>query len=388
MTVKVVVLGAGYAGAGAIGPLEDELVGAELTWISDGDSHLVLHEAHRAIRDPSVQEKITVPVSEIKSPSTNFIEAEVTGVDTESQTVELDGPDTVEYDYLLVGLGSSTAFYGIPGMDDHALTLKTLEDALEIHQQVRDAAQQATREEPAQVVVGGAGLSGIQSAGEIAEFRDRHNAPLEIYLIEALEEIFPPGSPDLQAKLRGELEDAGVQILTDDPITEAEADVIHFDERDSLEHDVFLWTGGVTGREAFDDTGLENEHNRITAESTFQTSEDTVFAIGDSAIIDQDGESAPPTAQAAWTAAPVAARNIANAINGRALETWTYEDKGTLISIGDDAVAHDVTIPPGLSLPVNTFGSVPAELLKKATAARWIATITSWSRAMKAWDAL
>jgi NADH dehydrogenase len=389
MTATVVVLGAGYAGAGAVQRLEEELNGStEIVWVSDTDYHLVLHESHRVIRDPSVQHKITIPVQEIKSPSTKFVEGEVTGLDIDDREVELDDGRTVDYDYALVAMGSQTAYYGIPGLEEHSETLKSLDDALDIHEQVTAAARDATRSDPAQVVIGGAGLSGIQSAGEVAEFRDEQNAPIEVTLVEALEEIFPPGTPELQQALRERVEAAGVNILTDDPITEADEDTIEFDERDPIDYDVFVWTGGITGCDAMDGVDLENEHNRVTASSTFETGDDRVFAIGDSAVIDQGENPAPPTAQAAWQAAEVAGENLARAVNDKPLKTWTHKDKGTVVSIGEEAVAHDVEPVSGLTLPVETFGGYPAKTLKKMIAARWIADITSWNRARKAWDVL
>ena len=384
MTTKVVVLGAGYAGAGAIKQLEEELDStAELTWVSDTDYHLVLHESHRCIRDPSVQENITIPVDEIKSPTTRFVQDEVTGLDVEDREVELASGDTIDYDYVLVGLGSQTAFYGIDGMRENALTLKSLDDALEIHQSVKTAAQEATRNDPAQVVIGGAGLSGIQSAGEVAAFRDKHQAPIDIYLVEALEEIFPGNDPEVQGALRKRLQQADVGILTDDPIVEATEDAIHFDEGDPLSYDVFVWTGGITGRNALDDAEVDKEHNRVNADATFQTSDDRVFAIGDSAVIEQNDNPAPPTAQAAWQAAEVAGENIARAVQNRPLKSWTHKDKGTVISVGDKAVAHDVQ-----GVPINSFGSFPAETLKKGIAARWIADIAGVGRAATAWGDL
>ncbi|WP_247001510.1 NAD(P)/FAD-dependent oxidoreductase [Halosolutus gelatinilyticus] len=389
MTENVVVLGAGYAGAGAINKLQSELGrNARLTWIADVDYHLVLHESHRVIRDPNVRSDITFPVEEIADPSTQFIQAEVTGLDTDERIVELAGEEDIEYDYVLVALGTKTAYYGIPGLEEHSLTLKSLDDALDIHEAITEASQEATRGEPAQVVIGGAGLSGIQTAGEVAEFRDARRAPIDIHLVEALDEIFPGNDPEIQQALRKRLEEAGVQIHTDDPITEAKEDVIEFDEGEPLEHDVLVWTGGITGRDALDDADVEKEHNRVHADATFQTSDDRVFAIGDSAIIDQGDQPAPPTAQAAWQAADVVGENIARAIEGRPLMTWEFEDKGTVISVGEKAVAHKIKPAFGISLPVDTFGGIPAQNLKKMIAARWIADITSWNEARKSWSSL
>ena len=382
MTETVVVLGAGYAGAGAIKSLEDALgEGADLTWISANDHHLVLHEAHRCIRDPSIRDKITIPVEAIKSPETRFIEGRVTDLDCDSRKIELDDSSTVAYDYALVTLGSRTAYYGIDGLKEHSLTLKSLDDALTIHDEVREAARNASPDDPAHVVVGGAGLSGIQSAGEVAEFRDMHRAPIDITLVEALEDILPGNDPELQGALRKRLQERDVEISTDDPITEADEDEIHFESGESIEHDVFVWAGGITGQDAIENASVEKEHNRVNTEATFETSDDRVFALGDSAIIEQDDGPAPPTAQAAWQAAEVAGENVARALHGQPLTSWTHEDKGTLVSVGDAAVAHDV-----VGIPLNTFSGPAARVIKKAIAARWIRDVAGSARAARAWS--
>jgi NADH dehydrogenase len=383
MSERVVVLGAGYAGAGAVTALEDKLGDADITWVSEHDYHLVLHEVHRVVRDPEAGDAITIPVEEIKSPGTEFIQGHVEGVDTADRTVSLDDDTTIEYDYLLVALGSSTAFYGIPGLEANAHTLKGLDDARRIHRSVRDAARESTPEDPARVVIGGAGLSGIQTAGEVAAYRDANDAPIRITLVEALEEIMPGSDADLQRRVRRMLESRGIEILTDDPITEATADVVHFDERDPLAHDVLVWAGGVTGQDAMEGTEIDANHNRVTADATFRTSDERVFAVGDAAVIDVDGTEVPPTAQAAWDAADVAAANVARAIEGRPLRTWHYTDKGTVLSVGEDAVAHDV-----IYSPVKTFNAFPARFMKKAIGARWIASVTSLRRGLSAWSVL
>ncbi|MFP8890560.1 NAD(P)/FAD-dependent oxidoreductase [Natrialbaceae archaeon A-CW2] len=384
MVETVVVLGAGYAGAGAISKLQSRLdEDAKLIWIADNDYHLVLHESHRLIRDPDVRSDITISVYDIIDPATRFIEDQVTNLDVDNQVVELKDNDDVDFDYVLVCLGSQTAYYGIPGLEENSLTLKSLDDALEIHNAIDSASKNATRSDPAQVVIGGAGLSGIQTAGEVAEFRDKHRANVEIHLVEALEEIFPGNDPEIQQELRALLEETGVRIHTDDPITEAEDGIIHFDTGESLEYDVFVWTGGITGREAFNGTSLENQHNRVNTEANFQTSNKRVFAIGDSAIVDQGDHPAPPTAQAAWQGAAVAGENIARSIENRPLKTWEYTDKGTVVSVGDKAVAHNVK-----GLPITTFGGFAARNLKKFIAAKWIAELTTWNRARKSWPTL
>jgi NADH dehydrogenase len=231
--------------------------------------------------------------------------------------------------------------------------------------------------------VGGAGISGVQSAGEIAEYRDIHDAPIEITIVEALAEIMPGRDAALQHRVRRLLDARDIQILTDDPVTEATDEIVHFDEREPIEHDVLVWAGGVTGRDALEGAGVDANHNRVTTDATFRTTDERVFAVGDAAAIEIDGTDVPPTAQAAWDAADVAAANVARAIQGRPLRTWSYRDKGTVLSVGEDAIAHDV-----MYFPIDTFDSLPARVLKKVIGARWIASVTSPQRAVSAWPVL
>jgi len=391
MSSQIVVVGSGYAGAGAVKAFEDEVGDgeAELTWVSEHDYHLVLHEVHRAIRNPAVADKITISVDEIKSRETEFVQGRVVDVDTEDRVVETDDGTTIDYDYLLLGVGSTTAFFGIEGLKENAHQLKGLNDAKAIHEDVRSAASEATRSDPAEVIVGGAGLSGIQTAGEVAEYRDKHRAPIEITLVEGLDEVFPGNDPQLQGALRQRLEDADVTIRTGDFISKADEETVYLgggedEEPEELPYDVLVWTGGITGHDEVAEMDLEKDErsNRVHAGSDFATSDDRVFAIGDTALVEQgDDDVAPPTAQAAWQAAEVAGENLARAARGAPLQSWEHKDKGTVISIGEEAVAHDV-----MGMPIKTFGGTPAKLLKKSIAVRWIAKVSSASRGVSAFS--
>ncbi|WP_299268329.1 NAD(P)/FAD-dependent oxidoreductase [Halorientalis sp.] len=384
MTDDVVVLGSGYAGAGAIKSLESEVGNnADITWVSDVDYHLVLHESHRCIRDPSIQEKVTIPIDDIKSPSTRFVQGEVVDIDTDDRNIGLADGSEIDYDYVLVALGSQTAFFGIDGLEEHAHTLKGLDDALGIHEAVKEAAREASQSDPAQVVVGGAGLSGIQSAGEVAEFRDDHRAPIDIHLVEGLDEIFPGNDPEVQSALRRRLEDREVNIMTGEFIGEVDEETVYIGDETELDYDVLLWTGGITGPQAMQDLDLEKDdrNHRVNAGMNFQTEDERVFAIGDCALVDQPGDNpAPPTAEAAWEAADHVGKNMARAMRGQPLDDWTFKSKGTAISVGEEAVAHDVML-----MPMETFGGFLARNLKKAIAARWISSVTGPGRAVKAW---
>lgn len=386
MSTKIVVLGAGYAGVGAIKQLEAEAadIDADLIWISKDDHHLVLHEVHRVIRDPGVQTHLTIPTGAIKSSDTRFVDRKIVALDTDARTITLADGSTVEYDYVLVGLGSQTAFHGIDGLEEHALTLKSLNDALTIHENVTEAARNASEHAPVQVVVGGGGLTGIQNAGEIAAFRDMHGLPVEITLIEASEEIYSGHDPNMQAALRDRLLEHGVDIQTDTRIAAVDETKIRFEERVPMDYGLLLWAGGITGRDALSDAGLESLHDRIVAETTFETSDERVFAVGDAAFVERDGGGAvPPTAEAARDAAKIAGANVARAIRGESLETWSYSNKGVVVSVGENTVAHNIK-----GTTVSPFAGPAARFLEKTITARWISSIASWRLAARAWPSL
>lgn len=393
MSERVVVLGAGYAGVGAVQTFQNTAPpGTELVWVSETDHHLVLHETHRVIRKPTVEEKVAIPVDEV-APDVSFVEGHVERVDVDERTVALADGETVDYDYLLVALGSATAFYGIDGLREHSLTLKSLDDARAIHDAVRTAADEASADDPARVVVGGAGLSGIQSAGEIAGWRDDHDAPVEVTLVEGLDEIFPNNDPEVQGALRTRVEDAGIEIHTGEFVSAVDDETVYVgggedEEPTELSYDVLVWTGGITGQDAAAETDVAQDErsHRLNAGTNFQTSDDRVFAVGDAALVEQDDDVAPPTAQAAWDAAEVAGENLARAVENRPLRTWRHVDKGTLVSVGHEAVAHDVKVPGIGPLLPRTFGGPVARALKKAVACRWIADVTTPRRALKAWS--
>lgn len=386
MSCNVVVLGSGYAGTGAVKRLEKEL-GEEgnLVWISDVDHHLVLHEVQRCIRDPSIREKITFPCDEIKAPDTRFIKGRVTNVDCQDRVIELGDGSDIDYDYVLVAIGSQTAFFGIDGLKEHAYTLKSLEDAIDIHNAINEAAENATQNDPARVVIGGAGLTGIQSAGEIAELRNVHESPIEIHLVEGLDNVFPNHDAAIQEKLATLLEKKNITISTGEFISEVTESTIYIGDDTELGYDVLLWTGGITGQSCAQTIEVEKEDRsgRIKTEETFETDDERVFAMGDAALVTQSEEetAAPPTAQAAWQAAEVAGANIARAVRDEPLESWAYEDKGTVISVGEEAVAHDVD-----HIPKNTFSGLLAKQLKKVIAARWLFKIGGASPVFKAWS--
>lgn len=378
---EILVLGAGYAGIPVVKEIESKGIDANIKLLSEQDVHEVIHESHRCIRKPNVKNKITIPIEDIISSDTEFIQGRVVEVEDNKRVVKTEDGRKIDYDYLAICTGSKTAFFGIDGLKENAYTQKCVSDALEINRRVKEIIRDRNANH---IVIGGAGLSGIQVSGEISEMISDRNTDVEITLVEGMDTIYPKGPSQAQSKLRTLLEKRDVNIITGKFIEKVEEDNLYLSDESEVSYDQLIWTGGIRGQDITNGDSIEvDEQNyRINVDKNLQTTDDRVFAAGDIAYIEQDGEVVPPNAEAAWESGEALANNICSHINGNRLDSWSYNDKGTAVSVGDDAVAHDVYVVPLLT----AFSGSMARSLKKAISARWIDYVSGKSDAMKAWS--
>jgi len=384
--MRVLVLGAGYAGLTLARKLEKTLPDdVDLVVVDDTGTHLVQHEVHRVIRKPGVADHITLDLDDVLE-SASLREGEVVDVDADANEATLADGTVLSYDAAAVCLGGETAFYGLPGVREHAIPCKRVEHAHRIRESVLDA-----METGGHAVVGGAGLSGIQIAGELAALRDEH-APddptpdaradettdadedpggdeavtvsvdgngatgaesevdvaddasdLTVTLLE-MEDAVAPGFPEnFQRAVHDALVDAGVTVRTNATVERATADAVELDDGDAIEYDTFVWTGGIAGPSATDG-------ERVAARADLRVG-DSTFVVGDAGkVVDADGEAVPASAQSAIRAARVAATNLGTLVEHRrendpgafepTLERFNFSSSGWLVSVGDDAVAQ------------------------------------------------
>jgi NADH dehydrogenase len=382
--MRVVILGGGYAGVTLVRVLEKRLDDdVELLLVDDTGEHLVQHEVHRVVRRPTLADDITIPLADLVSRA-GVREGTVTNVDADARRVTLEGGDTIEYDACAVCLGATTAFYDVDGLREHAIPLKSVPDAERIRAAVLDALADADPGDAVRLVVGGAGLSGVQVAGELAALAreegatvvpaggadgdhahdpaDEHDdtttedtttdddhadvAPsgpaVSVLLLEQLDAVAPAFPENFQTAARNALEDAGVTVQTGATVTAAGADAVDLADGRTLAHDVLVWTGGITGQPALDGTRPEVAASLEAHPGT--------FVLGDAArVVDVDGDAVPASAQTAIRQAPVVARNVAKLVEGAdagpgsfrpRLDRYDFESPGWVISVGDDAVAQ------------------------------------------------
>jgi len=355
--MRVLVLGAGYAGLTLARCLERRLpAGADLVVVNDRPTHLVQHELHRAIRQPALESVIEVPLSDVLDRAELVVDR-VEGVDRERRRVDLADGGELSYDLAAICLGAETAFYGVPGLADHATPLKRLPHAAQIREAFLAACERDGR-----AVVGGAGLSGVQVAGELAALSRERDADVDVVLLEQLEAVAPSFPEPFQDAVRRALEDRGVDVRTGTTVTgatettveiEASAPIGSVDGQgaaeggapdggagDSLAYDALVWTGGIAG-------GGAMGGSRPAVRGDLRLDRAT-FAVGDAArVVDADGEAVPASASAAIREALTVADNVvrlATESDGDGweprMEPYRFDVPGWIVSIGDGAVAQ------------------------------------------------
>jgi NADH dehydrogenase len=333
--MRVAVLGAGYAGLTAARRLERLLPGeVDIVVVNDSPDHLVQHELHRVVRRPDLAEDITLPLADVLA-GAEVVEGYVGSVDADAGVATLESGDAVEYDYGVLALGATTAFYDLPGVREHGLPLKRLEDARRIRESF--LASDSPR-----AVVGGAGLSGVQVAGELAVLADEEGLDAEVTLLEQLEAVAPNFDRRFGDAVREELEARDVVVRTGTTVAGATAEAVELADGEELPYDTFVWTGGIAGSEA---TGGDRPVVRANLRLGKRT-----FAVGDAArIVDASGEAVPASAQSAVRSARVAATNVARLVeHDRSggdgfrprLEGFDFDSPGWVVSVGDGAVAQ------------------------------------------------
>ncbi|WP_435153434.1 NAD(P)/FAD-dependent oxidoreductase [Haladaptatus sp. DFWS20] len=361
--MQVAVLGAGYAGLTLARKLERSLSDdARLVVVERTGNHLVQHELHRVIRRPSLANDISIPLETILD--CEIREARVESLDPETNRVVFDSDevddenDELEYDYAGVCLGAETAFYGLPGVEEHATPLKRLSHARQIREDF-------LAHDGGRVVVGGAGLSGVQVAGELSALAREEEIEAEIVLLEQFDHVVPSFPRNFQQAVKGELEKRDVEVRTGTAVERADDAEIALADGKSLPYDQFIWTGGIRGPDA-----LGGDRPRV--DSTLRIGDGT-FVVGDAAqVVDGDGESVPASAQSAVREARVVAKNIARLATGEddvfepRLDQFTFDSPGWLVSVGDGAVAQ---IGP------TVVTGKPAKALKTTVGAGYLSSV-------------
>jgi NADH dehydrogenase len=355
-TTRILVLGGGFGGVYTAMHLE-RLLGAatEITIVSRENFFLftpMLHEV--AASDIDITHLVS-PLRALLRRTTVFV-GEVSEIDCRARSVTVvhgSAPHEhrLPYDHLVIALGSITNFYGLPGLDQHAVTMKTLGDAIHLRNEVIAAMEQADGEsaaggdDPFTVAVVGGGFAGVETVAAVNDFvrdglrfyprlkRDR----IRMVLVHAGPVILPELGAELGAYAQRELTGAGIEVLTNAKVARCRAGTVTLADGRSIANRLLVWTAGTSPHPLLHDLPCALDRGRIVVDETLAVPGwPGVWAVGDCALVPdrRTGKPYPPTAQHAIRQARTAARNIAASVAGRALEPFAFRTLGQLAAIG------------------------------------------------------
>ncbi|MCC7354671.1 MAG: NAD(P)/FAD-dependent oxidoreductase [Anaerolineae bacterium] len=354
-TTRTVILGAGFGGLAAALHLArhaDRHPQHEIVLIDRRNYHLLQGKLPEAAAGHVAPEEVMIPLAGLlQGRGIAFRQAQVLEVDFIGRAVHTDR-GLITYDHLVIAVGSTTAFYNILGLKEHALTLKSIGDTVAIRATVeRQFAVAAHELEPGPrralltFVIGGGGWSGVEIAAELAERAATLAAayglsPAEprVVIVEAAPTLLPGSDPWLIDTVTRTLKAARVEVRCGLPVTEAQARRLLLADGSSVEGGLIIWTGGVRAREVGDANALlRGQANRIVVDPTLAVpSHPEVYVVGDAAWVIDPHTGAPtmPSAQLARQQGEHVARNILAALENRSREAYRPHLKGALISLG------------------------------------------------------
>lgn len=314
----------------------------------------------------------------------SFRRAELESVDFEQKVLKASGGLEFPYDHLVLALGADPAFFGIPGVEEHSISMKGLADAERIRNRMIERFEEVTlaRDEASEtddddeipeskltfVVIGG-GSTGVEIASELHSLAHKTLAPdypnidlnrVKIVLVDSNEEVLKELDPALRRAARRHLEELEIKVINEVRAEEVTADKVILDDGEEIEAENVVWTAGNRASVKTEDLDLQlqGEKGIETDEYMRVSGPENVWAIGDCAAnVDKDGEPVPPNAQAAVQEGEALAKNILAVIDGREdeLEPFEYKPMGQLVELGSQFAVNDVMGVKFRGLPAALF---------------------------------
>ncbi|NRG46135.1 NAD(P)/FAD-dependent oxidoreductase [Bacillus sp. CRN 9] len=354
---KIVILGAGYGGLMTATRLQ-KAVGAndaEIILVNKNDYHYETTWLHEASAGTLHHDRVRYDISKvIDNSKIEFVKGTAVEIKTEEKKVLLEKGE-LEYDYLVVSLGGESETFGIKGLKEYAFSISNVNSARQIREHIEyQFATYNTEKEKDDtrltIVVGGAGFTGIEFLGElgnrIPELCKEYDVDFEkvkVICVEAAPMVLPGFDPELVEYAVAHLEKKGVQFRIGTAIKEGTPDgiIVAKGENDveEIKAGTVVWAAGIRGNAIIEKSGFEAMRGRVKVDANLRApGHDNIFIIGDSSLVinEEIDRPYPPTAQIAMQQGEVVARNLAALLHNKELETFKYDNKGTVCSLGDD----------------------------------------------------
>ena len=363
---KVLVLGGGFAGVAVAHRLEKRLRAdeAEVTLVSR-DNFTLFTPMLPEVSSGGIELRHVVTPVRAQLRRTTFVLGEVGAIDLAAKSVDARHPITggvtrLTYDHLVLALGSVTSTFNIPGVAEHTLPLKTLEDAEALRNRVIASLERAVvtppgpaRERLLTFVIVGGGYTGCEAAGELVDFFHsimRYYPPLRLrdvrmVLVEAGTALLPDLPPAMGRYTTRNLAGRKVELVIGDGVAKIDDGGVDLHSGTRIPSATVVWSAGVRPSPVLRDLpGCPHARNGgiVVMQDMSVPGQPGVWAIGDCAWIptkpDADlndkGAWYPATAQHAIREGPVLGDNIAAAIRGLPTKPFHYTSLGTMASLG------------------------------------------------------
>jgi NADH dehydrogenase len=342
---RVVILGAGFGGLTAARALAGK---ADVTLVDRHNFQTFLPLLYQVSTAALAADHVVHPVrGALRKSGVKFRMGSPISVDHKNRTVKLDSSEVLEFDHLVVALGSVTADFGVPGVIEHSLGMKSVHEALMIRAEVMRRFEDLCRfedETKLSIAVVGGGPTGVEMAGALAELKrgplknDMAHAAehMDIYLIEAGPRILPMFSEGLSARAESDLQKLGVIVRTNTAVREIKSRQIILKEGAPIPAEVTIWAAGVKGEPTAGNLNLPIVGTRIDTDANLEVNNyPNIWAIGDiNGTKGADGRFFPMVAPVAMQQAKWVAKQILRKANGQELKAFKYFDKGAMATIG------------------------------------------------------
>ncbi|HGY9592497.1 TPA: NAD(P)/FAD-dependent oxidoreductase [Vibrio campbellii] len=361
---RIIVVGGGAGGlelATKLGRTLGRKNRAQITLVDRKASHLwkpLLHEVATGSLDEGVD--ALSYRAHAKNHSFDFQMGSLQDIDRERKVIilselkdehgELLMPSReLEYDILVMAIGSTSNDFNIPGVRDNCIFLDSPEQAHRFRSEMNNEFLKLHAKNgngTVDIAIVGAGATGVELSAELHNavkelrtygFGDLDSSKLNVNLVEAGERILPALPPRISSAAHQELVKLGVNVRTATMVTQADKDGLTTKDGEKIPAQIMVWAAGIKAPDFIKDiAGLEtNRINQLVVKNTLQTTrDDDIFVIGDLAQCTQpDGSFVPPRAQAAHQMASQAFTNIVAKLNGRELKAYEYKDHGSLVSL-------------------------------------------------------
>ncbi|QKW17909.1 FAD-dependent oxidoreductase [Kitasatospora sp. NA04385] len=359
---EVLVLGAGYAGLSAaiqLAARTGKRGHLRVTLVNPYDTFTERLRLHMTATGQETAE-MDIPAL-LDGTGAEFVRGWVTAVDAAAKTVRIDDDRILRYDTLVYGLGSVADTITVPGVDEHAYTLNSAQDAALL-------ADRLARLGGGTVVVGGSGLTGIEAAAEIAE----QYPQLQVVLLGRGE----PGAsmhPKAKAHLDAALARLGVQVRSGVEVAKVLADSVELADGTGVEAAVVLWTSGTRVSPLAAAAGLTvDERGRVVTDGALRSlSHPDVYAVGDAAAIRQGYGVMHGTCQGGMPTGVHAALAILRVLAGKEPKPFRFGYYHTPVSLGRNDGVVQFTHPDDSPRRIVLTGKRAAKYKETVTAAPW-----------------